>query len=606
MGKDLNGKELGKGICQRKDGRYCGRYVDRFGIRRSVYSDTLASLKVEYAKAIYEDHEKLNIIDNTITLDQWYEKWLNVYKYGVIKRNTKEGYIRVYRKHIQPILGNMRINDISKTQIQQMVNDLHKQGYAYETPHRIQVMLYDMFDKALNDQFIRRNPAKGVNVIRDEEKDPRVMSREEQSVFFDCCKGTFYDNLFVLCVNTGIRPGESCAIERDSVDLKHRELRIDKTLIYQKWEGDSKKTIHIDTPKTKASVRTVPLNDNAALAIKKQLLQNGICEHPDGAWMLTGNAGPDQNDAFRTYPLDEREWAMYGDYNIVAMSWDANKELLRAKNEEYSLGITNPEYYVTDTETAKANFVNGNSYWYGGYISGNMDFLTAFYEQNPDGKLAIQPADYLYGSSCAYRAENPFGIIVGFSSTATEDEIRAAWMYLEWMSQEDILFTLQWGIEGENYTLDGDGNPVSTGDYNGESKQGYNNNADYVCPVTASRIIGDPEADVRASFPSDLPQTEELVAQILEYYNTRVEQAAEGLAIVPCMFATVIEAEAGYRDSLASLYVQYRDELTMCDPDEFDALYDQRAQEYLDAGYQEIIDERGAAYDNGLTTKLAQ
>ena len=350
----------------------------------------------------------------------------------------------------------------------------------------------------------------------------------------------------------------------------------------------------------------VPATREEYLDAMQKIMDAGICEHPDGAWMLTGNAGPDQNDAFRTYPLDEREWAMYGDYNIVAMSWDANKELLRAKNEEYSLGITNPEYYVTDTETAKANFVNGNSYWYGGYISGNMDFLTAFYEQNPDGKLAIQPADYLYGSSCAYRAENPFGIIVGFSSTATEDEIRAAWMYLEWMSQEDILFTLQWGIEGENYTLDGDGNPVSTGDYNGESKQGYNNNADYVCPVTASRIIGDPEADVRASFPSDLPQTEELVAQILEYYNTRVEQAAEGLAIVPCMFATVIEAEAGYRDSLASLYVQYRDELTMCDPDEFGALYDQRAQEYLDAGYQEIIDERGAAYDNGLTTKLAQ
>ena len=350
----------------------------------------------------------------------------------------------------------------------------------------------------------------------------------------------------------------------------------------------------------------VPATREEYLDAMQKIMDAGICEHPDGAWMLTGNAGPDQNDAFRTYPLDEREWAMYGDYNIVAMSWDANKELLRAKNEEYSLGITNPEYYVTDTETAKANFVNGNSYWYGGYISGNMDFLTAFYEQNPDGKLAIQPADYLYGSSCAYRAENPFGIIVGFSTTATEDEIRAAWMYLEWMSQEDILFTLQWGIEGENYTLDGDGNPVSTGDYNGESKQGYNNNADYVCPVTASRIIGDPEADVRASFPSDLPQTEELVAQILEYYNTRVEQAAEGLAIVPCMFATVIEAEAGYRDSLASLYVQYRDELTMCDPDEFDALYDQRAQEYLDAGYQEIIDERGAAYDNGLTTKLAQ
>ena len=350
----------------------------------------------------------------------------------------------------------------------------------------------------------------------------------------------------------------------------------------------------------------VPTTREEYLDAMQKIMDAGICEHPDGAWMLTGNAGPDQNDAFRTYPLDEREWAMYGDYNIVAMSWDANKELLRAKNEEYNLGITNPEYYVTDTETAKANFVNGNSYWYGGYISGNMDFLTAFYEQNPDGKLAIQPADYQYGTSCAYRAENPFGIIVGFSSTATEDEIKAAWMYLEWMSQDDVLFTLQWGIEGENYTLDENGNPVGVGDYSGDYVQGYNNNADYVAPVTASRVLGDPEADIRASFPTNLPQTDDLVEQILNYYNTRVEQAAEGLAIVPCMFATVIDAETEYRDSLASLYVQYRDELTMCDPDEFDALYDQRAQEYLDAGYQAVIDERGEAYDNGLTTKLAQ
>lgn len=350
----------------------------------------------------------------------------------------------------------------------------------------------------------------------------------------------------------------------------------------------------------------VPSTREEYLDAMQKIMDVGICEHPDGAWMLTGNAGPDQNDAFRTYPLDEREWAMYGDYNIVAMSWNANKELLRAKNEEYSLGITNPEYYVTDTETAKANFVNGKSYWYGGYISGNMDFLTAFYEQNPDGKLAIQPADYQYGTSCAYRAENPFGIIVGFSSTATEDQIRAAWMYLEWMSQDDVLFTLQWGLENENYTLDENGNPVGVGDYNGDYTQGYNNNADYVAPVTASRILGDPEADIRASFPTNLPQTDELVDQILTYYNTRVEQAEEGLAIVPCMFATVINAETEYRDSLASLYVQYRDELTMCDPDDFDTLYDQRAQEYLDAGYQAIIDERGEAYDNGLTTKLAQ
>ena len=349
----------------------------------------------------------------------------------------------------------------------------------------------------------------------------------------------------------------------------------------------------------------VPTTREEYLDAMQKIMDAGICEHPGGGSMLTG-LGSDQNDGFRTMPFDEKEWAVYGDYNIVAMSWEPNKKLVQYANEEYNLGITNPEYYVTDNETAKANFVNGGQYSFGGYISGNVDFLTAFYENNPDGKLAIQPANYVYAETSAYRADNPFGMMVGFASSATEDQIKAAWMYLEWMSQEDVLFTLQWGVEGENYTMGEDGNPVSVGDYDGDYKQGYNNNADYVAPVIASRVLGDPEADIRASFPTDLPQTEELVAQILEFYNTRAEQAAEGLAIVPCMYATVIDAESEYRDTLGSLYTQYRDELTMCAPEEFDALYDQRAQEYLDAGYQAIIDERAEAYDAGLTTKLAQ
>ena len=42
----------------------------------------------------------------------------------------------------------------------------------------------------------------------------------------------------------------------------------------------------------------------------------------------------------------------------------------------------------------------------------------------------------------------------------------------------------------------------------------------------------------------------------------------------------------------------------MCAPEEFDALYAQYAQEFLDAGYQEIIDERAAAWEAGNSTHL--
>ncbi len=42
----------------------------------------------------------------------------------------------------------------------------------------------------------------------------------------------------------------------------------------------------------------------------------------------------------------------------------------------------------------------------------------------------------------------------------------------------------------------------------------------------------------------------------------------------------------------------------MCKPEEFDALYEQYSQEYLNMGYQSILDERKAAYEDGKTTKL--
>ena len=65
-----------------------------------------------------------------------------------------------------------------------------------------------------------------------------------------------------------------------------------------------------------------------------------------------------------------------------------------------------------------------------------------------------------------------------------------------------------------------------------------------------------------------------------------------------------MESEAEYQTTLTNLYKEYRDKLTMCSEEEFDALYAQYAQEYLDAGYQAVIDERAEAYEAGNSTHL--
>lgn len=341
--------------------------------------------------------------------------------------------------------------------------------------------------------------------------------------------------------------------------------------------------------------------NEAMLKIKEA----GICEYPCGGSMVTG-VGSDQNYAWRTWPLNEEEWVMYGDYNIPSLGWEPNKKFLKNENYKFNAGLLNPEYYLTNAEDEKANFINGKAYSYAGYISASMDWLTAFYEANPDAKLAIVPVDGTIdaaaGTTPGYRTDNPFGMIVGFSAKATEDQLKAAWMYMEWLTQPENLFTFQWGVEGETFTYDENNLPVSVSDYNGDYKLGFSNNKDYWCVTIEARQAGTIEDMIKNNLPHDLPQ--DFTEDVVKWYNDKCKVRDAGWAIDNAKFGVAMEAEGEYQTTLVEKYKEYRDKLTMCSPEEFDALYDQFAQEYAEAGYQAVAEERLAAYQAGNSTKL--
>lgn len=275
LGKDLKGKELGQGIIQKKNGRYEARYIDRFGKRVSISGRDLKDVKKRYNEAIYENDKQINVKDN-ITLDEWYKKWMNVYKFDIIRENTKRHYNNVYYKHISPSLGNFQLGSITQYQIKQLIKELKSSGYQYETCNKVKILLVDIFNKAMINEYVRNNPAKGISLKRDEERDVRVLSQDEQTVFFDCCKGTFYDNLFVTAVSTGMRIGELAALRWTDVDWDSRVIHITRTLVYQKYESDSQKEYHFEKPKTRTSLRDIPINRQCEIALKKQFVQKSV------------------------------------------------------------------------------------------------------------------------------------------------------------------------------------------------------------------------------------------------------------------------------------------------------------------------------------------
>ncbi|MBQ8654205.1 MAG: extracellular solute-binding protein [Clostridia bacterium] len=318
------------------------------------------------------------------------------------------------------------------------------------------------------------------------------------------------------------------------------------------------------------------------------------------------------NFAYHDQDLNEAEWAQHCSLGTASLSWEPTYRLLKRTNAEYHQGWYSSEFDLAEntvgaaTDQLQTDFINGKTFSYGGYFAANVAWLNAFYENNPGAELAIVSAYQVEEEGVATarnRADNPFGMIVGFSSYATEDQLKAAWMLMEWMIQEENLFVLENGEEGVTYTMGENGLPVVDGAYMGDKMLNHNMNIDMTCLVHASKVVGSIEDSIRAIAPQGLPQ--DFTQMMIDNWYKNVKAVADaGNAYSDPIFAVAIESEAEYSATLLSMYQEAYAKLVKCDPAEFDALYAQLSQEYLDAGYQEIIDERLEAYEAGQTTKL--
>lgn len=336
-----------------------------------------------------------------------------------------------------------------------------------------------------------------------------------------------------------------------------------------------------------------------------KIVDAGLTKQPLGRRLFdSAYAG---NFAYRNVPVDEKEWAVYSSLGTASLTWEPTYKMLKRANDEYLKGWYSTEFELdADGSQEKTDFINGVTFSYGNYMSSDVDWLKAFYEKNPDAELAIVSThqnDEEGIASAQIRADNPFGMIVGFSSLATPDQLKAAWMYMEWLMQPENLFVMENGVEGVTYELDADGLPVML-DYTGEEMLNHNNNIDMTCIIHASKKRGTIEQTIAAITPKGIPQ--DFTQAIIDNYYALKEISDAGRAYTDPVFAVAIDAESEYNGTLLSLWKEYSTKLIKAEEGQFDTLYAEFSQKFLDAGYQEILDERLAAYEAGNTTKLPE
>lgn len=299
------------------------------------------------------------------------------------------------------------------------------------------------------------------------------------------------------------------------------------------------------------------------------------------------------NYANREYPLSEEDNAMYSDITVASLTWDATKKELQYWNQLYNEGLISPEWMLDkDGSKMRSDFVSGKVGVYGFYLAQNPPVVQSLMENVPDAKLSVlHPGWGTYeGKTMTGRAEWPFGMISGISTQCEHPE--AVLMYFEWLSQEENLFVMQNGIEGVTYKTENDV-PVMIDGYTGVERLNFNSNKDMWCLVTESKDYGSEEKNLAAQKKTYAPAGfEYLIQDNHDYYQKMTKQNE----YTDFLFNTSIESLSLYGETLKSKWEVIQVDLITCKPEEFEAKYEAACKEYLNSGYQKILDEKKEAY----------
>lgn len=219
------------------------------------------------AKAAQQAAEAVKIL----TLRQYGERVFMPAKAVTMSENGRSSYQNCLDRQIYPVLGDMKMPEITPAQISALLLDIQAQGKAHATVIKTYTILHTLFKMAYLGDMIDRNPMDKVErpkPRKDEVKasEPAAYTAEEVKRLLAVLKHEplKWQALIRLLIDTGIRRGECCALKWQNVNFKTGEIRIAGNLCYTAAKG-----VYLDTPKS-GRVRVVYASDDT-MALLRQL-----------------------------------------------------------------------------------------------------------------------------------------------------------------------------------------------------------------------------------------------------------------------------------------------------------------------------------------------
>ncbi|MEE0859478.1 MAG: tyrosine-type recombinase/integrase [Acutalibacteraceae bacterium] len=291
MGKNLKGKELGRGFSQRKDGRYEARAVIE-GVKIDIYDTNLSNLKKRF------EQEKIRVLRKEkndrsgITFGEWFDEWFTTCKSPQLKNDAcrKRYYNRVKNTFLE-ILANKKMENISQINIQDAVNELIEKGYTARIVRDTYGIVKECFNTAVINHIITFTPCDNIKLLSiDTKKEVRFLEHWEQDLFLQEAKPTYFYEAYCVLLLTGMRIGEFAGLQWQDIDFNRKTITISRSLSTQYIEG--KKYEMLGSPKTKTSCRVIPFMGDVEKYLKQwKTKQDAIKSELGDRWRLDAELG---------------------------------------------------------------------------------------------------------------------------------------------------------------------------------------------------------------------------------------------------------------------------------------------------------------------------
>lgn len=279
---------------KRKDGRgrnlRTGEYYDsknkRYMFRKMIDGERVTITAVDLVELRTQEHEllcrmdrgnKLNTRNARMTLNAYFDFWLETFAKSGRKATTCTNYNSYYNTYIKNTIGKKQIGKITKADCQRIINEMIQGGKKHSTMANLKSCLNIVFECALDDDIILKNPAKNLQIPQTERKERTAIERRQIDLFMEYVKNSeryaYSYPAFVVLFNLGVRIGEMAALTWEDVNFRENTISINKT-VNRYRKKDYGYTVAVASPKSKSSIRSVAMNTVVRTILLKLKMQN--------------------------------------------------------------------------------------------------------------------------------------------------------------------------------------------------------------------------------------------------------------------------------------------------------------------------------------------